>query len=498
MNGDPNDLAELHLGLDRDLRMHTSVTPSPDRAKPHGPAVAKVASGDASTADAAQGLVICAITARTSTADPQTPSSEGGHSPRTSESAATAWRPSFPSADLVGHAADMLPRAPRWDGREGPRWHIKIAPGAISVGSTDRARQERALQAQQERERKFVDMVVAQLYATTPEGETPEWPKPPPSRREVTGWSRKSRANMVRSLCELDYSPLFAGHEARPLAMITLTYPGSWLTVAPNGQTVKKHLRTFQKRYERAWGEKLAGVWKLEFQRRGAPHFHILMRPPQGPAAIPGARARADRLVGAGLDFKRWLSEVWADIVGHPDPEERRRHRLAGTGIDWNEGLKASDPRRVAVYFTKHGSFSAKEYQHCVPDPWTVPGQGPGRFWGYWHLEKAVYGAEVTVEDATAVARSLRRWSRAQGVTRELRVERVDRRTGEVRRRKVRRRAVRLKGNRGFVSVNDGAALGAQLARWISGTEPEAAADRRARWAVLDGPLPGASSRLPL
>ena len=390
----------------------------------------------------------------------------------------------------------MLPRAPRWDGREGPRWHIKIAPGAISVGTTDRARQERALQAHQERERKFVDMVVAQLYATTPEGEDPEWPKPPPSRREVTGWSRKSRANMVRTLCELDYSPLFAGH-VRPLAMITLTYPGDWETVAPDGKTVKKHLRTLQKRYERTWGEKLAGVWKLEFQRRGAPHFHLLMRPPQGTAAIPGARARGDRLVGAGLDFKRWLSEVWADIVAHPDPEERRRHRLAGTGIDWNEGLKASDPRRVAVYFTKHGSFSAKEYQHCVPEAWQEPGKGPGRFWGYWHLEKAVYGAEVTVEDATAVARSLRRWSRAQGVTREMSVERVDRRTGEIRRRKVRRRAVRLKGNRGFVSVNDGAALGAQLARWISGTEPESAADRRARWAVLDMPLPGASPRLP-
>src|SRR5699024_4226734 len=91
------------------------------------------ASGNSADADAAQGLVICAITARTSTGDPQKPSSDGGHSPGTPESAATAWRPSFPSADLVGHAADTLPRAPRWDGCERPRWHIKTAPGAISV-----------------------------------------------------------------------------------------------------------------------------------------------------------------------------------------------------------------------------------------------------------------------------------------------------------------------------------------------------------------------------
>ncbi|HLR97328.1 MAG TPA: hypothetical protein VK053_22595 [Jiangellaceae bacterium] len=453
--------------------MH-SVPVSTDRAKANA------------EADAAQGLVTCAITGRTYPSGPQSPSSDGVAVPSTPESAAAAYRPLFPSADLVGHAADLLPRAPRWDGSEGPRWHIKIAPGAISVGTTDRARQERALERQQERDRKFVDMVVSQVLADTPEGEEPVWPAPPPSRREVTGWSRKSRTNMVRSLCELDYSPLFDGPDFRPLAMITLTYPGDWLTVAPNGKEAKRHLAAFRRRYERAWGEPLAAVWKLEFQRRGAPHYHLLMRPPQGRAATPGARARADAKVGAGLEFRTWLSEVWADIVAHPDPEERRRHRLAGTGIDWNEGLKARDPRRVAVYFTKHGSFAAKEYQHCVPTPWQEPGQGPGRFWGYWHLEKAVYGAEVSPGDAIAVGRVLRRWAHAQGVTRQMSVERINTRTGEVRRRTVRRRAVRLAANRGFVSVNDGASMGAMLARWVSATEPESAADRRARWAVLD------------
>ena len=457
--------------------MH-SVPVSPDRAKADA--------ATSSTADAAQGLVTCAITGRTYPSGPQSPSSDGVAVPSTPESAAAAYRPLFPSADLVGHAADLLPRAPRWDGSEGPRWHIKIAPGAISVGTTDRARQERALERQQERDRKFVDMVVSQVLADTPEGEEPVWPAPPPSRREVTGWSRKSRTNMVRSLCELDYSPLFDGPDFRPLAMITLTYPGDWLTVAPNGKEAKRHLAAFRRRYERAWGEPLAAVWKLEFQRRGAPHYHLLMRPPQGRAATPGARARADAKVGAGLEFRTWLSEVWADIVAHPDPEERRRHRLAGTGIDWNEGLKARDPRRVAVYFTKHGSFAAKEYQHCVPTPWQEPGQGPGRFWGYWHLEKAVYGAEVSPGDAIAVGRVLRRWAHAQGVTRQMSVERINTRTGEVRRRTVRRRAVRLAANRGFVSVNDGASMGAMLARWVSATEPESAADRRARWAVLD------------
>ena len=116
--------------------MH-SVPVSPDRAK-------------ANAEGAAQGLVICAITGRTYPSGPQNPSSDSVAVPSTPDSAGSAYQPLFPSADLVGHAADMLPRAPRWDGREGPRWHITFAPGAISVGTTDRARQERTLERQQE------------------------------------------------------------------------------------------------------------------------------------------------------------------------------------------------------------------------------------------------------------------------------------------------------------------------------------------------------------
>jgi hypothetical protein len=51
------------------------------------------------------------------------------------------------------------------------------------------------------------------------------------------------------------------------------------------------------------------------------------------------------------LDFRRWLSITWADIVAHPDPEQRRRHRIAGTGVDYAEGIRLTDPRRMAVYF---------------------------------------------------------------------------------------------------------------------------------------------------
>ncbi|WP_433308049.1 rolling circle replication-associated protein (plasmid) [Actinoplanes sp. CA-030573] len=372
-----------------------------------------------------------------------------------------------------------------WAGEEGPRPRIILAAGSLAVSWPDLARrertQERALIARQ----KTVDQVAGYLAR----GE--EEPEQDPSR-EITEWSRKSRANMVRALCELDYRPLLADPTRLP-AMVTLTYPGEWLEVAPDGKTVKRHLQALRKRFVKAWGRDLHAVWKLEFQGRGAPHFHLLMVPPHGTARTPGKRARKAAWVGAGLPFRAWLSAVWVDIVDHPDPEQRRRHGLAGTGVDFAEGLRASDPKRVAVYFTKHGAFRSKEYQNSVPEPWQAPGKGPGRFWGYWGLRRLTVAVEVTPDQAAWAARIVRRWARAQGTTREVTVTRT--RGGAIRselapvvglagaqtvearkpsRRSVRRRVRRLGNGRGFVSVNDGASFGGQLARALEAVHPTA------------------------
>ena len=150
--------------------------------------------------------------------------------------------------------------------------------------------------------------------------------------------------------------------------MPTLTYPGDWLTVAPDAETVKRHLAALAKRYERTWGEPLIGPWKLKFQRRGAPHFHISTTPPMGFATITITDPETNEPRWA--DFRTWLSLAWAEIVDHPDPEQRRRHRLAGTGVDYAEGIKLTDPRRMAIYFAKYGTSGGKEYQHQVPREW--------------------------------------------------------------------------------------------------------------------------------
>lgn len=393
--------------------------------------------------------------------------------------ARSVWAPRFPRAEGVSAAAAELPAIGDGVGalREGPRFEVWVAPGMVRVGARDWARADRTAARVAEDGHRAVDLevsvasvrravavavdgglvddedeAVAAFLAADDQDEGPR-------RSVIYEWSRKSRARMVKTACELDYAPLYEDPSRLP-AMLTLTYPGDWLTVAPNGRAVKHHLDKFRKRWISQWGEAPRGLWKLEFQARGAPHIHMF-------TTIPAGRG-AD-----GSAFRAWLSEAWADVVAHPDPVERMRHERAGTGVDLAEGLRARDAKAVAVYFTKHGMLSGKEYQNSVPREWrealeTDPTAGPGRFWGYWGLRKAVSGVQVTAEDAIVVGRTLRRLSRAQGRVQSRERMRVEQSTGRVYFRRSRSRVVLLARGRGWVSVNNGPALAHDLARYLA------------------------------
>jgi hypothetical protein len=284
-------------------------------------------------------------------------------------------------------------------------------------------------------------------------------------QREVMAWSRRSRARMTRRLAELDYGPLI--RMGTP-AMVTLTYPGEWLSVAPNGRAVKRHLRLLQRRWATRWGSPLLGPWTLEFQGRGAPHVHIWTVPPLEPALSRGGFLLPAR------GFCEWLSSTWAEIVDHQDVIHRMRHESAGTAVDYAEGTRYADPRRLAAYFSGHSAKHAdgKEYQHVVPESWRAPGQGPGRWWGFWGLRVERASVAVDLEAFLAVRRTLRRLSRSRGRVSAVTVrrERVDRTTGEIRtrRRTCRRRIVNVTSTSlvgGWLMTNDGPGLARGLSR---------------------------------
>ncbi len=92
---------------------------------------------------------------------------------------------------------------------------------------------------------------------------------------------------------------------ALPL-FVTLTYPGS---LVPDGRASKAHLKAFCKRLLRRWPGACV-LWRVERQKRGAPHYHLLVL---GVRFIPHG----------------WVSRAWFEVVGSGDPA----HLAAGTEV---------------------------------------------------------------------------------------------------------------------------------------------------------------------
>lgn len=127
--------------------------------------------------------------------------------------------------------------------------------------------------------------------------------------------------------------------------MVTLTYPKNYPSC---GKTVKYHLD----RFIRWMRTKKVGVvsffWFMEFQRRGAPHFHIFTAG------------------GNLLNLKKQVSKRWYEIVSSNDP----KHLKAGTRV---EAIR--HPEAAGRYASKYAS---KPYQKKIPNGYT----NVGRWWG--------------------------------------------------------------------------------------------------------------------
>lgn len=364
-------------------------------------------------------------------------------SPRVSVSAGQSVAPEavpetfgcrFPTADRLDVAAGSLQSLEGWRGQEGPRFRITLGPGCITVGHKDLARAERTAERAQNRDRMNSAQMAREAGTAArqrggdwvsddrdwdeesdvdPVGLVPEmygkYHGPRDGLRQITGWSRRSRARLFHATGELDYTPMLVLGQAP--VMTTLTYAENWLDVAPTGKASKKHLEAFYMRFERAWGVSFIGLWKEEFQRRGAPHYHLWHPRPQG---LAGALRRLTAVryrpaAGDGLEYDEWVRTVWADIVRHPNAEDYFNHQRNGACVSEIEDGHVNTPMKLAGYFAKHGAFMAKDYQNKVPEAWRAPGKGPGRFWGYKGLEREVRVVDVAPVDAVRAARILRK-----------------------------------------------------------------------------------------
>lgn len=155
-------------------------------------------------------------------------------------------------------------------------------------------------------------------------------------RGNVTEFSRKSRQRLafVASNTDVEFT-----------MMITLTYPRSFPS---DGRTVKRHLNHFLTRMRRYRTDVLY-LWFLEWQKRGAPHFHILAT-----------------ALGELRTVQLWVSRTWYDVVQSGD----ERHLKAGTRC---ETIRSRDgARHYAV------KYASKMKQKLVPAGY----HDVGRFWG--------------------------------------------------------------------------------------------------------------------
>jgi hypothetical protein len=372
-------------------------------------------------------------------------------------------------------AASRIPNTrPAWAGEEGPVWNVTIMPGGVQLGSKDYARIARTAEARIARALK--DGPVMALDAG--QGK----------RGAVLTLSDKAVSRMTRTYAAIDYSPI-AGDGCTP-ALVTLTMPHDWETVAPTPTAFRAIVNRFRGRYQSAWGRHMPGIWKLEYQFRQAcyakgchdpraPHLHILTSVPDGVAQRPlrpseAAHVRACRRdvcehpAHEQVPFRQWLSHAWALAVNHPDPVEFEKHLAAGTNVSVEDTLRYADAKRISVYFTKHGTFDNKAYQNDVPELWRRAIQDEhaagANFWGYWIVRPVRAIKQIDPSLIINIARHLRKVHGTQNYVRPFSVWRLNTATGEYRRRRVRRRVKYMKGHRGFLSVNDGVAAAESIA----------------------------------
>lgn len=350
--------------------------------------------------------------------------------------------PWFPvSVDGVKeNASDLIERRSIEQTRK--QWHkeynfsygLEVSPGSIKIGRK---------MANPERERL--------------REKSPNYQK----KSTIKEWSPKSRANMVARFSSLDCTPLF-NNELQRTAMITLTYPDTWEKVVPTGHDAKRHLQSLRKRYERKFKVPFYGLWKVEYQARGAVHFHILCAPPNNPA------------------FRTWLAKTWMKVVNHPDPEERDKHLVSGTHISYEEKYGGFDIRSIIVYFSKHASphGGSKEYQNQPPLLWK-DGKSIGRFWGYFGLKPTIWKIPLSFQEAVTVSRTLRRMA-ARGLPGQSkpmrkkviygRIYKGDKTltTGQLRKRVVKVPVKRFPSILGFIAVSNGARTTRDLTRVLT------------------------------
>jgi hypothetical protein len=223
-------------------------------------------------------------------------------------------------------------------------------------------------------------------------------------RGEVYGFSSSSRRRMRAMLLTLDLSGRTEANKRAKLAMtyfVTLTYgrkyPQDW-------ERFKRDIDTFRKRLDRKMPPGWSAIWKLEYQQRGAPHYHILLFLPQ-------------KLSSEWL--RRFVRSSWVAIAstgyGYTKKYVRKMRAVVDSGGVVPVYQKENQPGRLLSYLLK---YMSKETDRMIDSDGVYI--QTGRSWGVWNKENLPRGQTysllaLTLHDFKSLILAVRRRGRSIG-----------------------------------------------------------------------------------
>lgn len=172
-------------------------------------------------------------------------------------------------------------------------------------------------------------------------------------RGEVKVFSSDSRRRLFQLLHKLKFERV---------TFCTLTYPAEFPTDA---RRYKAHLKEYRRRFELRWG-KIPAVWRLEFQERGAPHYHLMY------------------LDAPFIPLADWCA-LWSDVIHTKDENHRK------IGVDVKLVTQSKEAKLIASYL---GKYVAKVDERIGAED----DRKPGRWWGEWNIQEVV-PIEIEVMD---------------------------------------------------------------------------------------------------
>jgi hypothetical protein len=254
-------------------------------------------------------------------------------------------------------------------------------------------------------------------------------------RNVCKGFSVNSRRNMIKKTAMWDLRGLH-------MAFGTLTYPRVY---ADDWRIWKRDLDVLCKWLARKYLDVMVTLWHAEEQKRGAPHFHLLVGMAESLCSCGSQQVR--KVKGKLKQFhkpycrihqvRREIQQKWAEIVKEgykmsggdmqQYEQEYEKHKKAGTNVE-----AVYDRKHLMQYVTKYmakvpacdGCGGRKILGGICQDCGVCKELGNmkewGRMWGFRALNgelkfDPIETANLEYKDAVGLRRTIRKWLKSKG-----------------------------------------------------------------------------------